>query len=279
MLFVVEQDAAGKTISTRALRLLDGRTVPVPDFSAHLDKKRQIVGRRLLLVESAAKTALTLRLYDILTGADVWKQTYRGGSIVLDSEDPNFTGVVEPDGQVHIVDLRTHREALTGRMADPTRDLQKVETIHLLADAKLFYLTCHAPSNVGEAQSNLALDIGLRDLPVNGMIYTFERNTGSLYWYAPARNQRLVLDQFRELPVVLLTARYEQTARFRDGDYRLVETTSTMSIEKRSGKVIFFLDDLQTSSRFHTVRRDPATGTIDFTSPTFKVTHGWADAK
>jgi hypothetical protein len=263
----VEQDADGKAISTRALRLSDGATVLVPDFTAQFTRRLQVVGRNLLLSESGEKGTITLRLYDIFTGADVWKQAYRDGSVELHSEDPNFTGAVEPDGKVHVVELRTGNKAMTGQMLDPKEDLHQVEVIHLLTDSKRFYLACHAlpDPNVVDVQSNLLSGIGLRDLPVNGMIYSFDRESGGLRWFVEAKYQRLILDQFRELPFLLLTARYEKSTRIFIGAAR--------SIEKRSGKIIFYNDNLKNASRFYAVRMDRLAGTVDFVSPTLKVTH------
>jgi outer membrane protein assembly factor BamB len=282
-LFVVSQDADGKAVSTRALRLMDGDTVPVPDFTVLLGKQRQRVGRRLLLTEGAEKGAIALRLYDILTGADVWKQTYPDDSIVLDSQDPNFTGVVEPDGTVHVVDLRSPRRGLTGKLLDPKKDLLRVYTIHLLADDRYFYLASQTwydssywKTDPSAAESNWRTDMGVRVLPVNGILYAFERTTGDVAWYWTVKNQMLLLNQFAELPVVFLTSRHAVRDRQTESTAKDVPV---LSIEKRSGKALFDEKNLPKASPFYAVRLDPVTGTLDFVSPTVKVTHRRVDGK
>ncbi len=107
---VVEEDADGAAASTHVLRLADGGTVQAPVFADLFTRRVQLLGRTLLLSEKDDKDAATLRLYDIVSGADVWKQKFRRGAIVLHSEDAHFTGVIEPNGEVHVVDLRRARK-------------------------------------------------------------------------------------------------------------------------------------------------------------------------
>jgi hypothetical protein len=104
---------------------------------------------------------------------------------------------------------------------------------------------------------------------VNGMIYAFERDTGAVFWYVPAKNQMLVLDQLRELPVILLTARKQE---FQNFNGRANSVVYAMSIEKRSGRVIFNDDNLN-AQNFWGVRVDNRTGTIDFLSFNARITH------
>jgi outer membrane protein assembly factor BamB len=275
--FVVELDHDNAPSATRVFRAADGITVKVPDFSAIFKKRQQIFGRYILASDTAAAGGVQLRLYDPLAARDVWQQTYPARSIVARSEDDSLTGVVEPTGKVHVIDLRARKEVMTGQMSDPTKDLQNVQVVNLLADYKNIYFACQAPMELNNMnrgmpsgiQSNVMTQLGMRTVAVNGMIYAFERDTGAVSWYVPAKNQMLVLDQFRELPVVLLTSRKQE---FQNMSGRATSTAYAMSIEKRSGRVIFS-DDNFNATNFWGVRVDNRSGTIDFLSYNARITH------
>src|SRR5205085_685114 len=114
------------------------------DFAALYQKRLRVLGATLLVSETDAKGAPTLRLYDIRSGKDLWKEKFAANSRVLQSEDPKLTGVVEPDGRVRVFDLRTRSEVLNAKMSDP-HHLDKVTSVHLLADGRYFYVTCNEP--------------------------------------------------------------------------------------------------------------------------------------
>jgi outer membrane protein assembly factor BamB/tetratricopeptide (TPR) repeat protein len=281
--FLIELDPQSNVPhATRVFRATDGISVKAPDFSALFAKRLQILGRNLLLSETDASNKLTLRLYDVLTGQDVWKQVYPPRSLVARSEDKSMTAVVEPDGKVHVLDLSARKEVMSGQMADAAEHLRNVQTIHLLADAKYFYLACQAPmaannnaNRVGNAaggvQSNVMTQLGMRTLPVNGYLHAFERDGGELAWHAFAKNQFLLLDQFEDLPVVLLTARQQNLQNLAPGRAQWAFSVAVVGIEKRSGKTLVGDEDLRNTSNFFGVHHDARTSTIDFLSPNLKI--------
>ena len=77
------------------------------DFAALFAKRLQVFGRYLLVSESGPITTWCIRLYDVVSGQDVWKQSFPAQSLVARSEDATLTSVVEPSGKVHVIDLRT----------------------------------------------------------------------------------------------------------------------------------------------------------------------------
>src|SRR5262249_46456307 len=114
--YVVEIDAAGNPSTTRAFRAYDGVTVRVPDFTAVYSKRVRTVGRNLLASATDARSQLNLRLYDVASGKDLWSQNYPAGSLPLNAPEGPYAGAVEPNGLVHVTDLREGKEVLRARM-------------------------------------------------------------------------------------------------------------------------------------------------------------------
>jgi outer membrane protein assembly factor BamB len=283
--FVVELDNENKPHATRIFRSADGISVKSPDFSALFPRRLQVFGRLILLTEAGTANGVVLRLYDPLTGEDAWKESYPPRSIVLQSEDASLTGLVEPGGKVHIIDMAQRKVVMTGQMEDPADHLRNVQTIHLLADRKNFYIACEAPPEVNNANrfggglgllSNVMTQLGMRSLPVNGRVYAFKRDDGEVAWHVLARDTFLVLDQFAELPIVLFTARHQEL-KTGPGGQRMSYPISVLSVEKRSGRVLFAEDNVSgTNSNFpffYSVRVDARAGTVDFLSPSLKIIH------
>jgi outer membrane protein assembly factor BamB/tetratricopeptide (TPR) repeat protein len=287
--FVVELNGdTNKPKATHVFRAADGiRVKEAPDFSAIYDKRLQVFGRHILLSEPGAANGVTLRLHDALTGKDVWTQTYPARSLVLRGDDAYFTGVVEPDGKVHVVDLRERKEVMTGQMDEPSENLRNVQTVRLLADSKYFYVACQAPMAANNNPwgnngvfSNVMTNLGMRTIPVNGTLFSFERGTGERAWYAKAENQMLVLEQFEESPIVLLTSRRNELRNNGIGRQQWLQVASVISIEKRTGKSLLQDGkDLQNGSNFWGVRIDPRAGTVDFHSPNVTISHFPKQAK
>src|SRR5262249_51930761 len=155
--------------------------VRCPDFAAAYARRVQIHGGQILLSEKGPKDEITLRLYDILTGKDVWKRPFAAKTLLLRPQETHLAGGVEPDGQVTVMDLRSQKEVLKAKMQP--EHLEGVQTIHLLSDRADFYLACRASTDkdlaaFGGVQANLNPASGLRAVPVHGHLYAFDAATG-----------------------------------------------------------------------------------------------------
>jgi outer membrane protein assembly factor BamB len=226
-----------------------------------------------LLSDTDAKGQLTYRLYDIVSGKDLWTTTYAANSKVLQSEDSNFGGVVEPDGTVRVVDVRNGKEALKTKM-DP-KFLEKVTTVHLLSDSKFFFVACSGPTDPamnpwGGVMTNLMAGTSMRALPVNGELYCFDAQTGKTKWHSPLLNQMIVLDHFSDIPVIIATSRYNRWMNV--GAQRQVQQVVQMeTIVKGSGKYVYKQENTQWQ-QFHAMNLDPKKGTIEMVNFNTKVT-------
>ena len=230
----------------------------------------------MLLSDTDAKGHLTFRLYDVLTGKDIWSQEYAANARVMQSEDASFSGVVEPDGTVRILDIRNGKEAMKAKM-DP-KFLDKVNAVHLLYDGRYFFVACSTPTDPamapwGGVMSNLYPGTGLRALPINGELYAFDAQTGKTKWHNPLLNQMIVLDHFADMPIVLATSRYNRWMNI--GAQRQVQQAVVLeAINKTSGKFAYKSADNQmlNTQQFHELKLDPKKGIIELTNFNTKIT-------
>jgi outer membrane protein assembly factor BamB len=279
--YVVELNHDNNPSATRVLRAQDGVSVKAPDFAALYAKRVRMIGRHLLLNETDdGSKKVTLRLYDVLTGKDAWKHEFAPKSITLQSEDPNFAGVVEPDGKLHVYDMRNlSGEELYPKAQLAAKHLEKVQNVVLFTDDANLYLTCNGESDPnligwGGIVSNLMPNMGMRSLTVNGELYSFNRADGELNWHNPVPNQMLVMDQFKELPVMLFTARYAKWMN-QGVNKQAMQFVATQSIEKQSGKLKYFNESVNNGQQqqYTGLNVDLRNGKIELVSWNVKLVH------
>lgn len=274
--FVVAAGEDGSASGTRVFRAYDGVSVRLPDFSRAYNSRLRVHGRTILTQQTdAAKNALTLRLYDVVEGKDVWTQSYPQASTLLTSEDPRLAGVVEPDGTVRVVDVVARKEVLNAKLADP-KHVEKAQAVYLVSDPDYLFVAVNGPAdpNVppwgGGLQPNVQNGSGLRSIPVNGMVYAFNRKTGGLQWYNPVENQHMILSQFDELPLVLFTARYQHLS---PPPQRIAMWKYTArAIAKHNGKLWYDNPNVFAGMFFHSLTMDHRTGKVELTGGNLKVT-------
>jgi outer membrane protein assembly factor BamB len=264
--------------SGRALRAHDGAPVTVPDFAALFQRKLALVGRNLLLRDNEPDGRMALRLYDVQTGKDLWKKTFASNSLDLKSEDPNLAGAVEPgnEGKVTVVDLRTHKEVLITHL--DSKDLEKVQEVHLLTDRNRFYITINKQVNQQQNQMGgfwANVGNGIRSVPVNGQIYAFDHRTGKLDWKLfgdGVSHQMLVVEHFRDMPILLFTTRSNRMLRqgFNQG---MMNASSVKSYDKRTGKAFWEKEFNNNGNMFTTVNVNPRNGTVELVRVDLKIIH------
>ena len=165
-------------------------------------------------------------------------------------------------------------------LVDP-KDLDKVQGVSILEDAKLFYLAFNGPADTqtypwGGPYPNLLPNTGMRSLMVNGNIYAFDRGTYKLRWRAEGLHQMIVLEQFKDLPVLLMTARYQKATG--GGPARgQIHGAAVRVIDKRTGKLLYDQDE-PGLSQFYALHADLRAGRIDFISQNLKLTLSYGDA-
>jgi hypothetical protein len=248
---------------------LDGVTVTVPDFGAAYRNRLGVVGRTLFVRDDNGKE-VHLRLYDPLTGKDVWDQTWMAGTLVLKS-DEDLVAVIEPAGTLTVIHLPSRKELF--ETAFKKEHLVKVKDGHLFADAGQVYLVLNRPLDPN-ANNGVWMNVfhGMRCVNVNGTVTAFERDTGKLRWHNEVVNQMLVLEQFADLPMLFFTARSNEWL-MQGGNRINQHVVKVLSLQKQTGKRLLDKTLNPNINNFHTIVADPRAGTIDLISFNLKIRH------
>jgi outer membrane protein assembly factor BamB len=274
--YLVDLNQEGAPTAARAFRAADGVAAnEVPDFSAAFAQRQRLDGGRILAADTK-EDKLVLRLYDVPTGKDVWVKRCAGGSQVVHCEDPHLAAVLEPDGALTALDLRSGEEVLKASL--DTKDVANIQGAALLSDAGQYYLLINGPRDPNATPwngpwPNLMPGTGYPTLPVNGKIYGFDKETGQYRWVTmDIPVQMLVLENFQDLPILLLTSRYNKAAGV-GGDRWIVNSAALAIVDKRTGKLVCDKRDLENAQQqFHAFRADLQQGKIELTSYNLKVT-------
>jgi hypothetical protein len=246
-------------------------------------RRLRTIGRHILVSENDPRGGqVTVRLYDVQTGKDTWKQAFKAGAIVLHSEEADLIGAFEPanNGKVTIFNLHTREKVLEAQL-EP-KELEKVHEIHLLVDNDFIYLASNRnpeqqvnPWGGGGGGPFPTVTNGIRCLTVNGMIYAFHRDPkrrtvkGALAWKAESPNLMLVVDQFKDLPILILTAWNQEMNMQGRG---MTQNSKTRIIEKRTGKLIYEPTAVVVRNPgFHTLKANVRAGTIELIGNQTKV--------
>jgi outer membrane protein assembly factor BamB len=268
-IFLIEVRDGKAVGGAKCLRASDGVLVKdVPDFGNIYDNRLRILGRRLLVAEVKEGKKI-LRLYDVLTGKDVWKRTFNSKSLPISCESSDFTGMVEPDGKVTVVNIKTNKEVLQTRL--DVDHLKDVNAPLLLDDDDHFYLALNKPLGQGVAGGYLYSNFanGTRTTMVNGMFYAFHRSSGKFHWNADVPHQMVVMEQFQNMPIIIFTSRYYQN----QGNW--IWMVATKTVEKRSGRLLYDPDpkNFNNGFQYFALNLDVKKGTVDLVGSFDAVQH------
>jgi outer membrane protein assembly factor BamB/tetratricopeptide (TPR) repeat protein len=274
--FIVELRDDGRPGATKAVRAADGVVVPVPDFSKQFDPAHRIriIGRNLLVFDDEDGKKV-LRLYDVLTGKDVWKQEFAANSIALRSEDPSLAGALEPNGDVTVINLNTRKVLMKfiNKDSDPLLQLRpeqltNLQEVHLLNDREHFYLLLNKAPEQGVNVIPYVMN-GLRSTRLHGTLAAFEREKASLDWFNPVENQWVLLDQFQDLPIIICTSHF---TRYNNNGLEKQEARIE-AFDKKTGSLAIHPDrqKVTPNGQFYSMSADPRTGVIELLRYDLKV--------
>jgi outer membrane protein assembly factor BamB/tetratricopeptide (TPR) repeat protein len=230
----------------------------------------QTVGRNVLFCHTYPNHDGRLALYDPLTGKEIWSQPVAAGTVAARSEVAHLTATVARDGSTHVYNLRRRVESFKAQVEpDHVRDLQDVR---LFQDRWHTYLLLnrHLRGRDGLAGPPEPNAVGgLRCLPAHGYLYAFHRGTGSLHWRGEIKGQQLLLERLEDCPLLLFCAVIQRANPRATGPVLTVT-----SLDKHTGKTSWSPQDFTpAASPVHRIEIDPATGTIDVVSRSWRLRH------
>lgn len=229
------------------------------------------MGDKLLWIDRGAND-LFLRLSEIESGKDLLAGHFPAKSICLPSPDAHYFGVITPDGNGVVLDLRQRREIAKFVVGQDYRD--KIRGGFLMADRSQFYVMFEEKNRPEMKVVNGPFDDFEPNLgfakSFNGRIYAFDRTNGGLRWFKAMPNQAILLTRFEELPVILCSSiAYVQNNA--GSNQRMISTIRTL--DKRTGKICISRDNSSNNNSYHTLLVDPGAGTVDLVGLRTKIHH------
>ena len=263
---LLETGTEKKISATRLLRAVDG--APVEGFADVTKmlvnaKSYRVFGRHLLLTEGTGDANRVARLYDTVTGQDVWRKDFGPKAIPVRTQNPDWVGYVLPDGQFTLLDSHTGKTVASAALDEKQREehLKNCVEATLLHDNERFFLTLDRDPNAvavaGRANRVYYGQSSLRTVRVNGPMYCFERATGKRLWFTDKlfENQQIVVEQFGEIPVIIAASQQmEENNQYR---YRVVV------LEKERGKLRFYRGLPYDGNFFMAMQTDPKAGRVE----------------
>ena len=258
MVCVVPQDRT----KSEAYRTLDGKPLKIENLGGLLGSALQMRDDSILLQEagtkvsflffSAAKTIL--RLYQPASNEDRWKLEFPSGSMVTQL-DPNELLVVSPDGKAERIEIATGKR--TSLDPVPAADMKGRTDAFALADDDNIYFLC----NVRDTAGNHHYGESLPSVRAHGTVHAWKRSDGKLAWRQEVKNQNLVVDRFRAVPVMLFVSRsWKQKGNMNYG------TLSIQAIHKQTGKILHESTTPSNYSNFHSLEINMAESSVDLKS-------------
>ena len=134
----------------------------------------------------------------------------------------HYLSILSPQGVIFIVDLQTGTKSTLESI--PEAELKKHKRYYLASDNKYIYFVTHSST------SNV-ISLNVPSIPINGMLYVFDRSTGKRLWNQPFKERYLVLNTQNRLPVTLLVSRKRKRI-----DNRTTNIIHLKALDKQTGK-------------------------------------------
>ena len=188
----------------------------------------------------------------------MWTKPIDPQSTVVTTDDPNLTGWVDPNGRLVALDARSGTELLSTNVAQSRLPLEEVRNLReplLVADKDRFYLALNHPVDPTQISGGVLSNNfkqGIRSRAVNGWVAAFYRNDGPLQvgrktfdahkgelaWHSanPIESQLLVVEQFEQMPILLLTSRRSHLAK---GGVQPRMESEVLALHKETGKTVY----------------------------------------
>ncbi len=261
--FTYEASPDGNVSMVRCYRSADGVEVPIPDSSAAFTniKRAKFTGRRVLTGDDAPGKK-SVRLYDLLTGKDVWKRDIPGDGWMLNSQVEGVTGYATAAGDVVVMSAADGKDVFKAKIDGPrkTEHLDKVNDVMLFGDADRYFVMLNKPSEKGQS-FNPVFTQAITSLKVNGAMYAFGKATGKRLWHTDEQlqDQSISVEQFAELPIIMAANQFQKVNA--NGNFE-GQFMKFVALDKETGKLRYGKAGLA-QGQFYAILTDAKTGVID----------------
>jgi hypothetical protein len=246
-LFVVPQDRS----KSEAFRASDGKPVSIENLGNLLGNSLMMKGDCAVLLEQ--KTAIpalpflnspkaVIRMYQPLTKEERWRYEYPSRTLVtvLDS-DTVLT--LAPDGKAEQIDVVTGKRESLAQLLPADMKSSRKEVFAIMDDTHIFLVI-----NVQDSMGYHHYGENLPSMRANGVIYAWKRSDGTRAWRQEIKQQNLVVDHFRTLPVLVFVSR-----SWKQKGNTSYATLTIQAIHKQSGKQLHESETPTMYSGFHSV--------------------------
>jgi outer membrane protein assembly factor BamB len=214
---------------------------------------------RFVLGWNEAGGTIRVSLHDAVAGHTVWQEDLRRGSRGTLIEN-RHVALLEPGGRFVIRSLETDRLHVQEQLeAEP-----QLQVIQVLSSPDQFLLvTSKDVSNRG------TINGGLPVVPIQGRLYAFERQTGQPQWQSPAtvEGYGLIANQPNDSPALWFVRQY--TTRNAGAARTATLRAAVLCIDRRTGRLLFSKEDLQSQANFCEIVSDRASQTASMAIPNY----------
>lgn len=302
-LHVIPEKSQRKGGLASAIRAIDGAAIAVKDFAAAYNDHLAVVDRFLLLKETSEEEEVLLRLFDPVLGEDVWSHSFGVKGWIVNSQEADFVGGVTAEGRLTVLNVRTGQPILKTRLRP--EDMVNLQEVALVSDPLHWYCLLQEGSG-GEAKEAARrppanappmIVMGRRNrlimpyqaaelstVPVNGMIYAFNKQNGQVHWQRRVKEQQLIVDRFDDLPMLLLYSQTQEERQQPQGNRRnmvlgISFVTRLQAIDKRDGRFVEKFDGTPAEEPFtsnmistlYDVKIDVAAGSVELIGQPFRI--------
>ncbi|HVJ69194.1 MAG TPA: PQQ-binding-like beta-propeller repeat protein, partial [Caulifigura sp.] len=181
-----------------AFRLVDGKRLESASMQGVFARAFAAEGDRLLTRQGLPRllsSGVRLVAERPFNGESVWSHAVNAEAVIRRLPGREL-GVVEPTGDVFVIDIETGRRTNVGRLAQ--EQMTGRRAIHLLSDAERVYVV------VQRQQAYEFSNISIPSITINGELAAFDRKQGRMIWRERVRGLSLLTSGLADSPVVML---------------------------------------------------------------------------
>ncbi len=267
-IFIFDRDAQDGRPKCQALRAQDGMPVKCGDFAEFYKKKLRTIGGQILLADESGRA---LRLVDALSCREIWHRDFPANTVTVKTDDRSV-GAINPDGRFTLFNVEDGAIRLESQLG--AERVLKLQDATLLDDRDRYYLVLNRRPE-GNPEWSCAV-ASVQSVKFNGHVIAVNRQSGRLEWATEKMlpHQALVIDQWRDLPVLVCASAYFKKNANNNPEAQGVRVTV---IDKATGKLIFDPTMVQ-STHFHSMTANPTLGKIEITRQDAKIVLATAEA-